>query len=200
MKSQIVIHGPLVHGVGFRLALLQYAKKNRFLNFEAFNDTDDLDELLVVLVESDEGKINKLIEKIQVIKPESAIVHGIRTEPYDGYILPFLSFSQDLQWEQMTKAIPILLEIKDLQEKTLGLQEKSIGFQEKTIDLQQEAIGLHKQSLGMHHDSLKKQDEMLVEIRGLREDFRSTFNERLTKIEESLHTIKSALEQAKILG
>jgi hypothetical protein len=193
MKSQIVIHGPRVHGVGFRLALLQYIKKFRFLNFEAFNDSNDRGELLVVLVEGDEGKINDLIENIKLIKPESAIVHGITTEPYDGDIHPFSSFSQDLQMEQMTKAVPILLEIKDLQMKTVGLQEK-------TIDLQQEAIGLHKQALGMHHDSLKKQDETLVEIRGLREDIRETFNDRLTKIEESLHTIKSALEQAKILG
>jgi len=54
--------------------------------------------------------------------------------------------------------------------------------------------------LVMHKESLTKQDEIITEIHGLREDLRSSVNDRLTKIEESLHTIKGALEKAKILG
>ena len=207
MKSQIIVHGSRVHEVGFRLALLQYAKKYRFLNFEAFNDSNDNEEQVVIFVEGDATKITDLIEKIQINKPESAIVHGVTIEPYEGDILPLSSFSQDLQMEQMAKAVPILVEMRgmqkttvDLQIKTLGLQEKTLGLQEKTLGLQQEAMGLHYQSISMHRDSLKKQDETIAEIRGLREDIHFTFSNRLTKIEESLQTIKSALEQAKILG
>jgi acylphosphatase len=242
MKSKIVISGSRVHEVGFRLILLQYAKKFRFFHFEAFNDISDCEEQVIVFVEGDEENITSFVEKIQFIKPESAIVHTINVEKYEGDILAISSFSQDLQMEQMAKAVPILVEMKGmqektiglqektlglqeitiglqeksiglqektiglqektigLQEKTLGLQEKTIGLQEKSIDLQLESLILHKQSIGLHHDSLKKQDETLIEIRGLRGDIHSTFDVRLTKIEESLHTIKSALEQAKILG
>lgn len=79
------------------------------------------------------------------------------------------------------------------------LQHKTVNLQHETLDLQKEALGLHKQSIGMHQESLKKQDETIDEIRGIREDFHSSVNNRLTKIEESLHTITVALEQANLL-
>ena len=270
MKSHITIHGSRVHEVGFRLNLLNYAKKLRFINFEAFNDINEKEELVIIYAEGDQAKIDLFIQNIQTIKPESAIVHDISIQPYTGHILPLASFSQDLQMEQMAKSVPILVEMRDLQLKTVNLQEKtislqersidmqettigmqertielqersidmqettigmqektielqersidmqettigmqkeaislhkeSIGMQETTIGMQKEAISLHKESIGMHEKSINKQDEMLTEIRGLRDDFRSSVNDRLSKIEESLHTIKGALEQAKILG
>ncbi|PWR75585.1 acylphosphatase [Methanospirillum stamsii] len=270
MQSQITIHGSRIHEVGFRLNLLHYAKKLRFFNFEAFNDMNETEELVIIYVEGEEAKINLLIQNIQTIKPELAIVHNITVQPYNGQIAPLASFSQDLQMEQMAKSVPILVEMRDLQHKTvdlqettidlqketiglqhkmldlqhetvdmqketiglqketiglqketiglqhkmldlqhetvdmqketIGLQKETIGLQHETVGMQREALDLHKESIGMHKESLKKQDEMVTEIHGLRDDFRSSVNDRLTKIEESLHTIKVALEQAKILG
>ena len=141
MKSQIIIHGSRVHDEGFRLALLQFARKSRYINFEAFNDTHEGEELVVVLVEGEESKINDLIDKIQIIKPGSAVVRTATIEPYTGHIQSLSSFSQDLHMEQMAKAVPILVEMKDLHDQTL------------------------------------------TEIRDLRNDFRSSFDNRLTKAE-----------------
>lgn len=207
MQSQITIHGSRVHEVGFRLNLLQYAKKLRFFNFEAFNDIKENEELVIIYVEGDEAKINLLIHDIQTNKPKLATVHNITVQPYTGHILPLATFSQDLQMEQMAKSVPILAEMRDLQKDTmsmqkemLGLQRETIGLQKETLGLQKEALALHKESITMHKESLKKQDDTIAEIHGLRDDFRSSVNDRLTKIEESLHTIKVALEQAKILG
>ena len=221
MQSQITIHGSRVHEVGFRLNLLQYAKKLRFFNFEAFNDIKENEELVIIYVEGDEAKINLLIHDIQTNKPKLATVHNITVQPYTGHILPLATFSQDLQMEQMAKSVPILAEMRDLQKdtmsmqkemlglqretiglqkETLGLQKETIGLQKETLGLQKEALALHKESITMHKESLKKQDDTIAEIHGLRDDFRSSVNDRLTKIEESLHTIKVALEQAKILG
>ena len=263
MQSQITIHGSRVHEVGFRLNLLQYAKKLRFFNFEAFNDIKENEELVIIYVEGDEAKINLLIHDIQTNKPKLATVHNITVQPYTGHILPLATFSQDLQMEQMAKSVPILAEMRDLQKdtmsmqkemlgmqretiglqketlglqketlglqketiglqnvtiglqketlglqketlglqkETLGLQKETIGLQNVTIGLQKETLALHKESITMHKESLKKQDDTIAEIHGLRDDFRSSVNDRLTKIEESLHTIKVALEQAKILG
>ncbi|KAF5069254.1 Acylphosphatase [anaerobic digester metagenome] len=193
MQSQITIHGSRVHEVGFRLNLLQYAKKLRIFNFEAFNDINENEELVIIYVEGDEAKINLLIQDIQTNKPELAAVHDITVQPYTGQILPLATFSQDLQMEQMAKSVPILAEMRDLQKDTISIQKE-------TLDLQKEAIALHKESITMHKESLTKQDDTIAEIHGLRDDFRSSVNDRLTKIEESLHTIKVALEQAKILG
>jgi hypothetical protein len=111
MKSHIIIHGSQIHEIAFRLDLLQYARRNRFQLFEAFNDPDENEEQVVVYVEGDEKKINDLIAKIQIIKPESAIVHGITMEPFDGEILS-LSFSMfDIYAEQIIKG---LQEISDM--------------------------------------------------------------------------------------
>lgn len=200
MQSQITIHGARVHEVGFRLNLLQYAKKLRFFHFEAINDMEGSEELVIIYVEGDEAIINHLIQNIQTIKPEFAVIHDITVQPYTGQILPLASFSQDLQMEQMAKSVPILVEMRDLQHKTVGLQQTTIDLQKETLCLQKEAIGMHKESISMHKESLKKQDETIAEIRGLRDDFRSSVNDRLSKIEESLQIIKGALEQAKILG
>jgi hypothetical protein len=109
MKSQIIIHGSRVHDEGFRLALLQFARKSRYINFEAFNDTHEGEELVVVLVEGEESKINDLIDKIQIIKPGSAVVRTATIEPYTGHIQSLSSFSQDLHMEQMAKAVQFLL-------------------------------------------------------------------------------------------
>ncbi|MGV8108443.1 acylphosphatase [Methanospirillum sp.] len=214
MQSQITIEGSRVHEVGFRLNLLQYAKKLRFSNFEAFNDIKESEELVIILVEGDEAKIDLLVQNIQAIKPELAVVHDITVQPYTGQILPLATFSQDLQMEQMAKSVPILADMRDLQKETIGMQKEMIGMQKETLGLQKEtislqkemngmqkeALALHKESISMHKESLKKQDETIAEIRGLRDDFRSSVNDRLTKIEESLQTIKVALEHAKILG
>jgi hydrogenase maturation factor HypF (carbamoyltransferase family) len=138
MQSQITIHGSRVHDVGFRLNLLQYAKKLRFLNFEACNDIDENEDLVIIYVEGDEAKINLLIQNIQTIKPELAAVHDITVQPYTGHILPLVTFSQDLQMEQMVKSVPILADMRDMQK---------------------EALAFHKESISMLKESLKKQDE-----------------------------------------
>ncbi|MDX8549505.1 acylphosphatase [Methanospirillum sp. J.3.6.1-F.2.7.3] len=145
MKSQITIHGSRVHDVGFRLNLLHYAKKLRFINFEAINDVNENEELVIVYVEGDDAIINLFIQNIQTIKPESAIVQDISIQPYTGHILPLASFSQDLQMEQMAKSVPILVEMRDLQIKSINMQERSFALQETAIH---------------------KQDEMLTEILG----------------------------------
>lgn len=109
MKSQIIVHGSRIHDVSFRLALLHYVKKYRFLNFEAFTDTSENEELVIIYAEGDEKKINDQVQNIQNIKPESAVVHDITVKPHTGHILPLSSFSQDLQMEKMEKSFQSLL-------------------------------------------------------------------------------------------
>ena len=147
MQSQITIHGSRVHEVGFRLNLLQYAKKLRFFNFEAFNDIKENEELVIIYVEGDEAKINLLIHDIQTNKPKLATVHNITVQPYTGHILPLATFSQDLQMEQMAKSVPILAEMRDLQKDTISMQKEMLGMQRETIGLQKETLGLQKKRL-----------------------------------------------------
>jgi len=133
MKSQITIHGSRIHEVGFRLNLLQYAKINRFFYFEAFNDLNENKELVIIYVEGEEDKINLLIQNIQIVKPEFAIVHDIVIKPYNGQISPLAAFSQDLQMEQMAKSVPILVEMRDMQREALVLHKESIGMHKESI-------------------------------------------------------------------
>ena len=186
MKKKIIINGSRIHDVGYRLALLQYAKEYRFLSFEAINTLDDEKECVCIYVEGDENKITEFVSKVHRTIPEVALVNAITDEYYEGEILPISVFSQDLQMEQMTKAVPILVEMRDLQKETLEKQDK--------------ALNLHHQTLDLQHQTLDLQHDTISEIKGLREDFRFTFDNRLKKIEDTLQMIITALEQAKILG
>ena len=186
MKKKIIINGSRIHDVGYRLALLQYAKEYRILSFEAINTLDDEKECVCIYVEGEENKITEFVSKVHRTIPEVALVNAITDEYYEGEILPISVFSQDLQMEQMTKAVPILVEMRDLQKETLEKQDK--------------ALNLHHQTLDLQHQTLDLQHDTISEIKGLREDFRFTFDNRLKKIEDTLQMIITALEQAKILG
>jgi len=168
MQRQITIHGSRVHDVGYRLHLLLYAKKFRFIQFEAFNDIVDDDERVVIYVEGDEERLHEFIDVIQVQRPDSAMVTSVTINPYDGLILPLSSFSQDLQMEQMAKSVPILVEMRDMQYKGLSMHEESLSLHKESICLQKETLGLQKETISLQKESLKKQDETLSEIRDFR--------------------------------
>jgi len=110
MQSEITIYGSRIHEIEFRFILLHCARKLRFFHFEAFNDWNENKELVIIYVEGDEVKINLLIQDIRTIKPELAAVHDITVKPYNGYIFPITSFSQDLYLEQTFKSMRLLLE------------------------------------------------------------------------------------------
>ncbi len=235
MKKKIIIHGSRVHDVGYRLALLQYAKEYRFSFFEAINTINDEKEFVCIYAEGNEKKIEELVSKIKRTIPDSALVNTITEENYEGEILPITAFSQDLQMEQMAKSVPILVEMRDIQKETLRLQQKtlekqddsldlqhqsidlqhetldmqhqsidlqhqSIDLQHETLDLQHQTLDMQHQSIDLQHETLDLQRETISEIKGLREDFRFTFDNRLKKIEDTLQVIITALERAKILG
>ena len=48
MQSQITISGYRVREVGFRLNLLQYARKLKLFHFEAINDSNENEELVII--------------------------------------------------------------------------------------------------------------------------------------------------------
>ncbi|NLV28511.1 MAG: acylphosphatase, partial [Methanomicrobiales archaeon] len=196
MQSQITIHGSRIHEVGFRLNLLHYAKKLRFFNFEAFNDMNENEELVIIYVEGEEAKINLLIQNIQTIKPELAIVHDITMQPYTGQISPLASFSQDLQMEQMAKSVPILVEMRDLQHITVDLQKETLGLQKETISLQHETLGIQKETLGLQKETISLQHETLdlqKETIGLQKETLGLQHETLDLQKETIGLQKETL-------
>lgn len=187
MKKKILIQGFRVHDVGYRLTLCQYAQIFRIFSFEAINETIHSQERVIIYAEGDEEKLSEFVAYIKTRQPPSAEVSSITHEDFEGEILPLAVFSQSLQMEQMAKAVPILVEMRDMQMNSITLQKETLGLQHEAIDLQKETIGLQ-------HNTLKKQDEMIDEMRMMREDVVSLIKIRLDNVERTLADMKRAFD------
>jgi len=194
MKKKILIQGFRVHDVGYRLTLCQYAQIFRIFSFEAINETIHSQERVIIYAEGDEEKLSEFVAYIKARQPPSAEVSSITHEDFEGEILPLAVFSQSLQMEQMAKAVPILVEMRDMQMNSITLQKETLCLQHETIDLQKETIHLQRETIGLQHNTLKKQDEMIDEMRMMREDVVSLIKIRLDNVERTLADMKRAFD------
>lgn len=192
MKQRIIISGELVHDVGYRLNILQYAQKFRIKYLEAFNGLNEENEEVIIYLDIDESKSGDFIRYLHKHKPESAIITAITAESYEGEIDHISSFSMNIQTEQMVKAVPLLQKISKMQEKSISLQEKTIVIQEETMSLQRETISLQKETISLQHQTIG-------ELEKIHTDFMEEIKVRMARMEDTLDKMKVALEHAGIL-
>jgi len=113
MKRKIVIRGRRVHGVGYRVSLINAAVNLGFDNFTAFNLTINGDQAVICLLEGNEDQINNFIEWVRGNIPERAGVTSIEAEEYEGKVPSLERTMAAFQMEHWGKAIPILLDVRD---------------------------------------------------------------------------------------
>jgi hydrogenase maturation factor HypF (carbamoyltransferase family) len=108
MKLKITITGSKVQGVGYRPYLAGLAMRLALRGFEVYND----DNMVVVLLESDEQRVKKFLEIASKEKPLLAMVDKVVSEDYTGDVMPLWQFASINTATQMNKAIPILLAVE----------------------------------------------------------------------------------------
>ncbi|PXF52421.1 MAG: acylphosphatase [Candidatus Methanophagaceae archaeon] len=91
-----------------------------------------------------------------------------------------------------------------LGERSVELGEKSVALGEKSVELGEKSVALGEESVSIGKRMLEKQDatievieqskdEIVTEIRSLREDLRSYMEDRFAKIEHEIEAIKAKI-------
>ena len=166
IKLNAKITGEKVHDVGYRVFVLRKALELGIRGFNAYNDFDR-EQIIIVQVEGDNQAVQAFKSFAEKKAPEHALVSDRIFEDFDGYVMSISDYMHLIQVEQLNKGIPAIISIDKKQDLTIN-EIKEVS---------------HKIDMG--------REEITGEIRCLRDDFRSHFDERLTRIEHELTAIKA---------
>jgi acylphosphatase len=117
MKIKVVITGPAVQGVGYRVFLMREAVVEGIERFAALNMSDDT---VVVLAEADEDTISNFKGFLRTCRPEHAQVSGVRIEDFKGKVMTLQGWMALNTTELMDKIISILMSMDRTLERTAG--------------------------------------------------------------------------------
>ena len=213
MKLKAIIIGK-VHGVGYRVALINMALEYGIDRFSAFNVKLNGKEAVIVLLEAPEEIAEILKARIQTEKPERAEVESITFEEYKYEVPPIERCMQAFQMEHCERAIRIMLEMLEKQDLMLEKQDKMLEKQDKMLEKQDKMLEKQDTMLGKMDLMLEKQDttikvikeesektraELGGKIDELRSDLREYMESNLSKIREEIAEIKEALRKAGIM-
>ena len=113
MKIKIKITGPKVHDVGYRYFLMSTAIDMGLKGFHARNRMSGKEQEVIALVEGDEEAITDFKAMVGAQKPEHAEVSNITCVDYEGDVMRTGEYAQVCSAQQLNKAIPLLLDIRD---------------------------------------------------------------------------------------
>ncbi|MEM0215221.1 MAG: acylphosphatase [Archaeoglobaceae archaeon] len=153
MALKIIIKGK-VHGVGYRVKLINMALEYGIDRFAVFNTFTNGKEAVMILVDAPEEILELLKERIKAEKPEKAIVESVEFLECRFSVPPIERSMQAFQIEHWGKAIPIMLNMLEKQDLMLEKQDKMLEKQD--LMLEKMDLMLEKQDL-----MLEKQDKML---------------------------------------
>lgn len=194
-KKKIAIKGSKVQNVGYRPFLLNVADSESILNFYANNKRGidkDGNQTVEVLVGGDDEVVNRFIEFIKDgvknsdNRPEKAIVESIEIvdEDYKGNIRTTDSYSRWLTNDQLSKMVGLGINMLEKHGDTIN--EIRNGFENVT---KRQDDMLEKQD-----EMLEKHDETIEEISNMRDDLKSYFDSRITKLEKDVFQIKKKIK------
>jgi acylphosphatase len=113
MKLKVKIIGPKVHDVGYRYLLMSNAIDLGLKGFHARNRVGEKEQEVIALVEGDEEAIADFRAMVGAQKPEHAEVSNITCVDYEGDVMRTGEYAQVCSAQQLNKAIPLLLDIRD---------------------------------------------------------------------------------------
>jgi acylphosphatase len=176
-RMRIVIKGKVVQDIGFRLFLYEHAEEMDITEFRARN----IEEGVEVLVGGEEIEVDKFEDFVRKERPERAEVGEIEVEAYEGTIKPIERFAQSFMLVQMGKFVNIGMEMVATEKEIKKDTGMMLGKQDETIGGIREVSEKIDQS----------KEDIVSEIKGLREDLKSYMEERFGRIEQEIVEIKA---------
>lgn len=128
MKLKIIITGSKVHGVGYRVMLVNNALSLGINNFNVFNTFLQGNPAAIVVIEGNDDVLGEFKDYVNNVKPEEARVANISFEEYGNAVPPIERVMQAFQMEQWGKGIPIFLKMLEKQDCEIERQDTTIGI------------------------------------------------------------------------
>ncbi|AEA46509.1 acylphosphatase [Archaeoglobus veneficus] len=192
MKIKIIIKGK-VHGVGYRVKLINMALEYGIDRFGVFNVEIDGKQAVMVLVDASDEIVEIVKQRIEKEKPEKAVVESISFEEYRYEVPPIERSIQTFQIEHWGKAIPVLLEIRDSIREEGDKTRKELGAKIDSVGKKVDKVGEKVDSVGDRVDRVGEKVDLL------RSDLKEYMESNLRRIQEEIAEIKGALKKAGIM-
>ena len=182
MKLKIKIAGPKVHDVGYRYFLMSTAIDMGLRGFQARNRMSGKEQEVIALVDGDEEAITDFKAMVGAQKPEHAEVSNITCVDYEGDVMRTGEYAQVCSAQQLNKAIPLLLDMRnDLKEMKGDIKEMKgdIKAVRKTGDETLSEIKAVRKNTDAIPRLEANTNLVLDEIKGLREDIQPGYAKQM---------------------
>ncbi len=184
IKKKIIIEGPKVHDVGYRLFLLDEAEA-RLIPLLSVKNLRNKEQLVEVLAGGEEEQVNEFIEFVKSNYPDDAEVDSVSVDDYEGGIRTIESFSRSFSSSQLSKIARTGVAMLNLQSNMNGTLNKI----DKNLNEFRKETGENFQLL--HSDNLKLQEIMVKHDTETKELF-VVINKEISGIKERLTRLESA--------
>jgi len=192
MKLQAKILGSKVHEVGYRVFLLHKAIELGCRRFSASNRFDQGSQMVVAVIEGDEGQIEGFRSFVEESRPDGSEVTSTLFEEYNGYVMSVGDFMHVSMVEQLDKGIPALLRIDKKQDKMLEKQDKMLEKQDATIaKLEETRFDIVQEIKTSREEVISKLDENRESIIDEIGEQKETLDDRLKRIESDISKLKA---------
>ena len=168
MKLKVKITGPKVHDVGYRYFLMNTAIDMGLKGFHARNRMSGKEQEVIALVEGDEEAITDFKTMVGAQKPEHAEVSNITCVDYEGDVMRTGEYAQVCSAQQLNKAIPLLLDIRDDLKEMKGDIKAVRKNTDTTPQISEDMKAVRKTT-----------DATLDEIKGMREDIQPGYAKQM---------------------
>jgi acylphosphatase len=189
MPKKLIIEGS-VHGVGFRVKLIQLALEYGIERFNVFNTFIDGKQAVICLVDAPDEIVELIRKRAEEEKPEKAAIESISVEDYRYEVPPIERCMQVFQMEHWGKAIPILVSMEN------GIKSMS--------EKQDEVLRAIREESEKTRKVVKEESEKTRVVFGekldlLRMDLREYIEANLKEIHSKISEIEKALKKAGIM-
>lgn len=198
MKSvELFIKGRKVNGVGYRPFLLLRALEWGIQKIYAFNSLAEGKEIVVVRVQGEDEIVAKYIDFVKSKYPDHADVEEIVEKEFNGPVDDAFKFAQILQFEQIAKAVPVIISIDKKQDIMIEKQDVMIEKQDIMIGKQDIMIGKQDTTIGILGSVKEDTSAMKKDISDLRKDTAESLLEKYEELCREIAEIKATLMELK---
>lgn len=199
IKKKIIIKGPKVHDVGYRLFLLDEAE-DRLIPFFSVKNIRNKEQVVEVLAFGEENRVERFIEFVKNNFPDDAEVNSVSVENYEGDIRTIESFSRSFSISQLSKIAGTGVAMLNLQSNmnhTLSDVKDTQSNMNDTMSNMNESLKEFRKETGenfqlLHSDNLKLQEIMVKHDTETKELF-GVINREISGIKERLVHLESTV-------
>ena len=178
-----------MHDVGYRYFLMSTAIDMGLRGFQARNRAGEKEQEVIALVDGDEEAITDFKAMVGAQKPEHAEISNITCVDYEGDVMRTGEYAQVCSAQQLNKAIPLLLDIRDDLKEMKGDVKEMKGDIKAVRKTGDETLNEIK-AVRKNTDTIPQIHE---EIKGLREDIQPGYATHFRQVQSDVKAIKERL-------